>query len=144
MLVPEIKKRMMDAMKAKREVERDILRLALGEIQNVENRTGQPLSDEEAHKVIRKIMKSNSETLGHATKEEMKAKLEEENKILESLLPQRWDVDRIAAELAPLADQIRGAASEGQATGVAMKHLKGAGAPVEGKDVGEAVRKLRS
>lgn len=144
MLAADIKKRMIEAMKAKRDLERDILRVALGEIQNAENR-GQVVTDDEAAKIIRKLIKSNSETLASAgERAELKTKLEEENKILESLLPQQWSIDRIVQELAGLADQIKAAKSEGQATGVAMKHLKSQGAPVEGKDVGEAVKKIRS
>jgi uncharacterized protein len=144
MLADEIKKRMVDAMKGKRDVEKEILRVALGEIQAAGNRSTEPLTDDDVQKILKKLIKSNSETIGAGPKPELKAKLEEENRILENLLPQRWDVERIALELAPLSDQIKAAKSEGQATGVAMKHLKGLAAPVEGKDVGDAVKKIRA
>lgn len=144
MIADDIKKRIAEAMKAKKQVDREILRLALSEIQNVENRTGTPATDEEAVQIIRKLVKSNGETLAAGPSAEARARLEEENRILDSLLPKTWDADRIAAELAPVAQEIRAAKSDGQATGVAMKHLKAAGAPVQGKDVGDAVKKLRT
>mgnify|MGYP001304160731 CR=1 FL=1 len=79
MLVDDIKKRIPQAMKDKKVVERDILRVALSEIQNHENRSGKPPTEEEASKIIRKVIKSNEETLLVATSEETKAKLLEEN-----------------------------------------------------------------
>jgi hypothetical protein len=39
---------------------------------------------------------------------------------------------------------IRNAKNDGQATGVAMKHLKGQSLPVQGQDVSAAVRQIRS
>lgn len=144
MILDDIKKRITEAMKAKKVVEREILRLAMAEIQQIEVRTGTPPTDEEAAKVVKKLLKSNGETLAAGPSAEQRARLDEENLILESLLPKTWDAARIAAELADVAGEIKAAKSDGQATGVAMKHLKAKGAPVEGKDVGEAVKKLRA
>lgn len=90
---------------------------------------------------LRKVIKSNEETLLVATSEETKAKLLEENQVLNGLLPETWDVAKILAALEPVAAQIKEAKGDGPATGVAMKLLKSLGAPVEGKDVGEAVRR---
>jgi uncharacterized protein YqeY len=73
----------------------------------------------------------------------MKQKLEEENRVLESLMPKRLGADEVAAQLASVAQQIKDAKSEGQATGVAMKHLKAGGASVDGTIVAEAVKKIR-
>jgi uncharacterized protein len=69
--------------------------------------------------------------------------LEEENRILAAFLPKSLGVDEIVASLAPVADAVKSAGNEGQATGVAMKHLKSTGALVNGKDVALAVKKLR-
>jgi hypothetical protein len=41
-------------------------------------------------------------------------------------------------------DALRAEANDGKATGAAMKHLKSLGALVEGKDVSEAVRRVRA
>jgi len=142
MLTEEIKKRAMEAMKAGRTVEKNVLRLALGEIQTAEARDGS-VTDEQAQALIRRIIKANDETAA-LSGDEQKAVLAEETAVLKSLLPQTLDVDAIAAALAPVRDALRAAANEGQATGIAMKHLKASGATVNGKDVTEAARRLRA
>ena len=143
MLVDVIKAKIVEAMKGGRAVERDVLRVALSEIGAAENR-GTKITDEEAQKIVRKLIKSNAETLAVAARQDMKDKLEEENRVLEGLLPKRLGPEEIARELAPLLQQIKEAKSEGQATGIAMKHLKTSGATVDGKDVTEAVKRLRT
>lgn len=142
MLVDTLKSRAAAAMKAKDSVAMSILRLALGEIQTAEARSGKALTDDEAAAVVRKLLKSNEETLGHAQGEQ-KAALEKENDILRSVLPAGLTPDQIAEMLAPVADAIKAAKNDGQATGVAMKHLKSTGASVQGNDVAVAVKKIR-
>jgi uncharacterized protein len=143
MLADEIKTRMFAAMKAGRIVEKEILRVALGEIQTAASRQ-ESLTEDEVSGIVRKLVKSNRETLGLTTKLEQKAALEEEITILESLLPKALDADGVAKVLESVKDAIRAAASDGQATGIAMKTLKAEGATVDGKLVGEVVKKLRA
>ncbi len=143
MLSEEIKKRMLQAMKAGRTLEKEILRVALGEIQTQEARANQALSDDEVAAVVRKLVKNNQETLGVSESAEQKAQLAEEITVLESLLPKALGVDEIVAALAAVADAVRAAGNDGQATGVAMKHLKSTGAVVTGKEVTAAVKQIR-
>ena len=143
MLLDEIKARMFKAMKAGNSVEKEILRVAVGEITTDRAREGRTGSDEEAQGLIRKLVKSNDETIAASEDPAKKAVLEEENRILSEFLPKSLDVDAIVVALAPVADAVKAAGNEGQATGVAMKHLKGAGAAVQGKDVALAVKRLR-
>src|SRR5262249_1483921 len=70
--------------------------------------------------------------------------LEQEIAVLEGLLPKTLDEEGLRAALGPQTDAIRGAANDGQATGLAMKALKAQGATVDGKLVGEVVRKIRA
>jgi len=142
-LSEEIKKRMLQAMKAGRTLEKEILRVALGEIQTQEARANQALSDDEVAAVVRKLVKNNQETLGVSESAEQKAQLAEEITVLESLLPKALGVDEIVAALAAVADAVRAAGNDGQATGVAMKHLKSTGAVVTGKEVTAAVKQIR-
>ncbi|MHC5010898.1 MAG: GatB/YqeY domain-containing protein [Planctomycetota bacterium] len=144
MLSDEIKKRMIQAMKDKQDLEKQILRVALGEIQTVESRTGKKASDEEAAALVRKLVKSNEESLAASEDEEQKQRLARENEVLKDLLPKTMDEGEIVDALEPVAEAIRAAGNDGQATGLAMKHLKAAGAAVTGKDVAHAVRKMRS
>lgn len=143
-LVDTIKNQVKDAMKSGDTVARDILRLALGEIQTAEARKEAPVTDEEATSAVRKLIKSNEETMSLATDDATKATLKKEIDTLAVLLPKQMSVDEIVAALAPVADAIKAAKADGQATGVAMKHLKSTGANASGNDVGAAVKKLRS
>jgi uncharacterized protein YqeY len=143
MLVDVIKRRSMEAMKAGRTLEKEILRVALGEIQVAEAR-GTASTDDEAMAIVRKLVKSNEETLAASSSDEQKKTLTEEIAILKTLLPASLGVPQIVEALAPVRDAIRAAANDGQATGVAMKHLKSTGAVVNGKDVSEAVKQVRS
>jgi len=144
MFVDELKKAIASAMKSGDTVARDILRLALGEIQTAGARKNAEVSDEEAAAAVRKLIKSNEETLGLAGEGENAETLKKEIAILSALLPKSLSVDEIVALLAPVAEGIKGAKNDGQATGVAMKHLKTSGATVGGNDVQAAVKQLRA
>jgi uncharacterized protein len=143
MLIDEMRRRMADAFKAGRTVEKNILRLAVGEAQTLEAR-GTALTEAATAAVVRKLIKSNEETIVLGGTEEDKAVLREENMVLRSLLPQPLDVSGIVQLLAPSAPAIRAASNDGQATGIAMKALKELGAAVSGKDVTIAVKDIRS
>ena len=143
-MIPELKKRVIAAMKSGQTLERDILRVTLGELQNHENRHGTPPTDEESHQIIKKLIKSNEESLAVGLTDEMRTKLTAENVILGSLLPKRLSVAEIAAALQPIAADLRAAKGDGPATGLAMKKLKADGLAADGKDVGEAVKTIRA
>ncbi len=143
MLKDDMKSRMLAALKAKRQVEKNILRVALGEVQTIEARTGGQASDDDVGKILRKLIKSNEESLAATTDEARRATLDEENAVLGSLVPTTLSPEEITAALDPVSEAILAAGNDGQATGIAMKHLKGSGAAVEGKDVSAAVRAMR-
>lgn len=143
MLVDEIKRRIAAAMKAGNTIEKDILRLAYGEVQTAEARGG-AVTDEGVTAIVRKLIKSNEETIAATAEGESRRVLVEENAVLASLLPKSMGVADIVAALEPLRDAIKAAGNDGQATGAAMKHLKASGAVVNGKDVTEAVKQIRA
>jgi uncharacterized protein YqeY len=143
-LVDTLRKQALEAMKAKDSVATTILRLAQSEVQATEERAGRALTDEEAFAVVRKLVKSNEETLAASAKDtEQSAILTRENQLLTAILPKGLGVAEIQAHLDAVRDAIRGASNDGQATGVAMKHLKSLGVTVSGSDVGQAVKALR-
>jgi uncharacterized protein YqeY len=144
MLVDDLKKRIAVAVKEGDSVARDVLRLALGEIQTAEARKNGPLSDEDAAATLRKLVKSNEETLALSGEGERAVTLKKEIEVLSSLLPKQLSVDEIVAALASQVDAIKAAKADGQAVGVAMKHLKSTGASVTGNDVQAAVKKIRT
>ncbi len=144
MLVDDIKKRITAAVKAGDTVARDVLRLALGELQTAEARKSGPFSEEEAAAALRKLIKSNEETLALSADDPRAADLRHEIEVLTELLPARLTPAQIVEILASQRDAIKAAGNDGQATGIAMKHLKTVGAAVDGKDVAVAVKQIRS
>ena len=144
MLLDEIKARMFKAMKAGDVLEKEILRVAIGEITTDSARPGRKGSDEEAQAILRKLIKSNEETLVSLGDGEKKTSLTRENQILGEFLPKSLTEDEVVAALAPVLDSIRAAGNDGQATGIAMKHLKASGALVDGKAVTRAVQRVRA
>ena len=144
MLVEEIKKRVALAMRSGDTVTRDVLRLALGEIQTAEARKNAPLGEEDAAAALRKLVKSNEETLGALPAgDDRIAPLKREVEVLLSLLPAQMNAAEIVAALAGQVDAIKAAGNDGQATGIAMKHLKASGAAVNGAEVTAAVKQIR-
>lgn len=143
-LLQQIKQQVLEAMKARDTTRKDVLRVAQGDIELAETRQGKPLTDEEAQKIVRKLIKSNQETLAVVQDRSASEKLNQEITILEALLPRTLGVAEIIAALQPQEDAIKAAGNDGQATGVAMKHLKQQGLAVDGKDVSQAVRQIRS
>lgn len=142
MLAEEIKRRMFAAMKAKNTVEKEILRVALGEIQTAEAR-GEAVTDQTAIAAVKKLLKSNEESLALTTDPEGADVLRQEIEILKSILPQGLSVDQIVEALGEVQDAIKSAKAEGPATGIAMKHLKSQALAVDGKDVKAAVVRMR-
>lgn len=142
-LLEQIKKRMMAALKSGDVVEKEILRVAVGEIETAASRVDS-FDDEATQAILRKLVKSNEETIQLESDPAKKDALTQEIAILRTLLPKTPGVDEIVAAITPAREAIRAAANDGQATGVAMKALKAAGIVAGGKDVAEAVKKLRA
>lgn len=140
MLIDQLKQRMFQAMKAGSTVEKEILRTAIGEV----TRAGDEATDERVVQVIRKLVKSNQETLSAVGADgERRAVLESEIAVLEGFLPKTLGPEQIRALLEPVAAQIKAAGGPGPAMGIAMKFLKAQGAVTEARDVQTAVSLLR-
>ncbi len=139
MLIDDVKAAMFAAMKAGNVLEKEVLRTALGDATS----TGEKPEDPQMVAVLKKLVKSNEETIAAASDAATKDKLTQELVVLRRFLPSVLSVEQIQAALAPVADAIKASAGEGPATGIAVKHLKSQGATVEGKDVSTAVRLLR-
>jgi uncharacterized protein len=143
-IIDELRKKALLGMKAKDSVATTIYRLAQSEVQATEERAGRTLTDDEAFAVLRKLVKSNDETMAASPGDaERTATLTRENELLSELLPKGLTVEEIQAKLAAVIDAIRAAGNDGQATGVAMKHLKASGVSATGDLVSQAVRALR-
>ena len=143
MLVDEIKAQMTRAMRARDQVTRNVLGVALGEIQTAEARANRPLQEDEATAILRKLVKSNEETLALSSDRAGADVLRREVEVLSALLPRTMSVEQIVEALSPVADAIRATKADGAAMGAAMKHLKASGAAVDAGDVRRAVQQLR-
>jgi hypothetical protein len=144
-----LKAKLTECRRAGKPVEMGVLQVVLGDASMIEARTGKKASDEEIEKLIRKVILGNQETLTILQQKSMTggenfAKLTAENAYLSALLPKTLSPDEIVAQLAEVADAVKGAKNDGQATGVAMKHLKSKQLKVLGDDVSAAVKKMRS
>ena len=141
-LAEDIKKRMFAAIKAGNTVEKEILRVAMGEITMTAARESKDLSDEEVQGVLKKLLKSARESIA-AAPDDQKATLQQEIDVLEGFLPKSLSVDEIVAALADVKAAIQAAPAAGPAVGIAMKQLKVAGLSVEAPAVQAAIAQIR-
>jgi uncharacterized protein YqeY len=145
-LIETLKSEIKTAMKARDDVKKNVLRVALGDIQMEETRKGS-CSEETAEKILRKIIASNTETIAACPDSPRNEQLTRENEIVDALVPKQWSVEEIVAFLSEqpgLVERLQDANADGPATGMAMGALKPASAPVNGKDVSAAVRQIRA
>lgn len=119
-----------EAKRTSHREEKNLLSVILGDISTAEARSGKEISDAEVEKLLRKMVESNTETVtqmkSHRRGDDSQvAVLEREIAFLKTLLPQTLDAEGIVNALEPVRAEIVNAKSDGQATGAAMKHLKG-------------------
>lgn len=145
MLVDQIKTEIKAALIAKDDVKKNVLRYVLGQAQNEQARVKHGMTDnipdEMLVKIIRKTIENNNETLGMNP---AASHLVTENNVLDSMLPKLWSQELIEGHLQGMRQDIKDAKNDGQATGLAMKSLKAANAPVDGKDVTAVVKRIRT
>lgn len=144
-LQDDLQARVTTAMKSGDNATRDSLRTVLGEAKMEAVRRKGEVSDEVVLAVVRKAVTGLKETIPLARKGGRDTTPQEaELALLESILPQAWDREAIAAALAAHRDEIRAAKSDGQAMGVAMKVLKSQGATTSPDDVKAVVAATRA
>jgi uncharacterized protein YqeY len=144
-----VRERFEHARRAGNREEKNLLSVILGDIATAEARTGKELPDADVEKLLRKLVESNTETLTQLKShdragEPQVAALEREIILLKSILPETLDAAAVAKALEPVRSEIISAKSDGQATGLAMKHLKGQALNVQGQEVSAAVKQMRT
>jgi len=127
----QIKKDLTAAIKARDEKKKDALRVILGEFDRLDKKE---LSDDEIIKILKKLMKSERETL------EQKGEGEDSEfiKVIENYLPKMATEDEIAAWINRNIDfsQFK---NKIQAMGLIMKHF---GASAEGNLVKKIIQRM--
>jgi uncharacterized protein YqeY len=127
----QIKKDLMSAMKAKNEVRKDTLRVVMGEFGRADTKE---LSDDDVIKILRKLIKSEKETLAQVGSDEESAFIQ----IIEDYLPQLADENEITNWVKENID-LSQFKSKMQAMGPIMKHF---GARADGNQVKAILQKL--
>lgn len=121
-------------------LEKDILKIVLGEIQQKNN-----ITDEACYVIVKKLIKSNDENIGYLKDEDSrKEKYTKENIVLESLLPNYLSLEEVMIEFQDIIDLIKNSDNDGRSIGIAMNHCKKTGLMVEGETVRKAVQKIRN
>jgi uncharacterized protein YqeY len=144
-----LRKNFEDAKRAGHREQKNVLSVILGDISTAEARTGKDASDADVEKLVRKLVESNTETLTQFKSHDRAADprvavLEREIAFLKSLLPQSLDTEAIVKALEPVRAEIISARNDGQATGVAMKHIKSLSLNAQGQEVSAAVKQIRT
>lgn len=141
--VEVLRNEIQSALKLKDDVKKNVLRVALGEIDTLSSRQGS-VSDDNCHNILRKLIENNKETMSLSSSEDQKKTLSLENEVLLTFLPKTLSVEEIKSNLTTVLNDIKVAKSDGQAVGVAMKYLKQMKLTVIGADVSKAVSELRT
>jgi uncharacterized protein YqeY len=129
-IVPKMREQLRESMKAKDATRTQFLRYWIAQLTTG---TGEEVPDDQAIKRMRGVLKEARSGQTTFSPEELA--------LIEEWVPASMGRDRIREVLAPIADQVRSAPKEGQAMGVAMKHL--AGQAVDADDVKAVVAELR-
>ena len=155
----EIKARITECQRSGESFERDILRTVLGEAQTIASRRADSKTTEaDVLAVLKKskenivqtmvsVSQSSREPLSREQLDLMQAEIALYNKFLPKYISVEDIVDRLTKDWQDPDNPkkaIETAASDGQATGLAMKYLKTKNVSVQGNDVSTAVKKIRS
>lgn len=149
-IVDDIRVQLVTSMRAKDEIKKNILRIILGDLSTSEVRSGKPSTDDDVRRVIKRLIEGNLETLKFcADRPENFSKLTTENSILSSFLPKTLSKEDIKGHInfssTMIMSEVKGAKSDGQATGVLIKWLKQNNyGYFDGIVVAEVVKELRN
>jgi len=140
MIKEEIRTQILAATKSKLEVQKNVLKVVLGEIDTQESRSNKPFTDDDCIRTVKKVLQGVEEMLTYSNE----AKFQVERDTLKALLPKEITLDDLKAILASKVDDLRVAKNEGQAMGMAMKFLKEKGIVADGNLVKKFVTDTRS
>jgi uncharacterized protein len=129
-IVQQMRTQLREAMKARDAVRTKFLRYWIAQLTLG---TGAEVPDDQAVKKMRGILK---EAQAGRT-----AFSPEEQALIQEWVPPALNREEIRAALTQVADQIRAAPKEGQAMGIAMKHL--AGQPTDADEVRAVLAEMR-
>lgn len=130
-IVQRMRAQLKESMKARDATRTNALRYWIAQLTTG---TGEEVPDEQAIKKMRSVLKEAGSGQTSFSPEEIA--------LIEEWVPPTLTREQIRAELAPVADDVKAAPKDGQAIGVAMRHL--AGQQVDAEDVRAVVAELRA
>lgn len=136
-LVQKLKTDLIDAMKQKDKVKKDIITVVLGEVSKILTHT---VSDDNVVKIIEKLITLNEQLLVYRPDD----KLVRENEILSTYVIKKVSEEELETALQPVLDQVKAQAKSGEANKIAINYLKSIGLPFDGKIVNKLVEKIRA
>lgn len=144
-----IRNQIVEATKNRKDSQKNVLKVILGEIDTQESRANPKLglthpaalADVEIHKIIKKTLQGIEEMLQYKPGDEG---LQVEKATLQALLPPEMSLYNLKVSLTAKAEEIRAAKSEGQATGIAMKFFKENNIGVDGAVVKKIIAEMRT
>lgn len=149
MLLQDLKVKLTEARKSGDKVAMGLLQLIISDISAMTSAKAvvvKEVTEEQIDSLIRRISAKNSETLALIAGKGLPVaedKLRVENNYLASLLPTVLTVAEIKVALGEIGGQLREAKGDGQATGIAVKFLKGKDLKALGDDVKKVVAEMR-
>lgn len=133
-MIQLLKQKLVTAIKNKNEIEKNVLRVILSEI---DRRTEtKPISQEEIYRIIKKLILSNQE----CTKIRTNFQLDLENEFLATLLPKELSREEIAKYIDSL--DLSKCKNVGAAIGVTMKYFKANNLYIDANIVKEYINHL--
>tara|TARA_R110000824_G_scaffold12226_7_gene53641 strand:- start:56652 stop:57089 length:438 start_codon:yes stop_codon:yes gene_type:complete len=143
-LYETLRSRIIECVKSGNKEERDILKTLVGEIQSKAISTGKEPTDEMVEKTLKSFKENAEECCTYSPTSAYGEHIAEELRIYDNYLPTYETVESIEQLLSPIVGKLKAAKADGPATGMAMGMLKKSGKKIQGQDVSEAVKRIRS
>ena len=147
-LIQEIKARIESALRTGNAIEKDTLKILLGDIQTEETRRNKTFSDEEIHSMAAKICTQLEETVNVGKLHNYDvSKFEKQIEILSCYKPKFANFIEVKSHVLEdldLKNTVKNAKSEGQAIGTIVKFLKAKGINASIDDIKKIIMEIKS
>ncbi|NWF66205.1 MAG: GatB/YqeY domain-containing protein [Campylobacterales bacterium] len=135
-----------EAMKNKENFKRDVIRLMMSALKQVEVDERRELSDDDIQKILQKAVKQREDSFTqykNASRDDLAQKESDEMEIIKSYLPQQLSDDELEVRVKAIIESVGATTMKdiGKVMGVATKELSGS---ADGKRVNEMAKKLLS
>ena len=143
-LKEQLKNDLKEAMKAKNNFKRDVIRLINSAIKQIEVDERRELSDEDVIKILQKSAKQRNDSIvqyREGNREDLAQKEADELVVINSYLPKQIEDSELESEIKAVIEQVGATTIKdmGKVMGIASKKLAG---KADGKRISEVVKRL--